>query len=114
MWPNQQDTADLVTFTEEILNGKLHFLCTDIVNQSIDLQSDLKELILIFLNLEKSFWLFSQILSFHFPEKLKCAEKMYVVLINSPTKWGSWVITYLFLVHKNVLGSCTLVSMLHL
>ena len=22
-----QETADLVTFTEEILNGKLHFLC---------------------------------------------------------------------------------------
>ena len=26
MW---QETADLVTFTEEILNGKLHFLCSD-------------------------------------------------------------------------------------
>ena len=25
MWPNPQETADLVTFTEEILNGKLHF-----------------------------------------------------------------------------------------
>ena len=23
MWPNMQKTADLVTFTEEILNGKL-------------------------------------------------------------------------------------------
>ena len=23
-----KDTADLVTFTEEILNGKLHFLCS--------------------------------------------------------------------------------------
>ena len=22
-------TADLVTFTEEVLNGKLHFLCSD-------------------------------------------------------------------------------------
>ena len=29
MWPNHQETADLVTFTEEILNGKLHFLCGD-------------------------------------------------------------------------------------
>ena len=29
MWPNPQETADLVTFTEEILNGKLHFLCSD-------------------------------------------------------------------------------------
>ena len=28
MWPNAQETADLVTFTEEILNGKLHFLCS--------------------------------------------------------------------------------------
>ena len=24
--------ADLVTFTEEILNGKLHFLCSDKIN----------------------------------------------------------------------------------
>ena len=30
MLPNSQETADLVTFTEEILNGKLHFLCSDI------------------------------------------------------------------------------------
>ena len=28
MWPNPQETADLVKFTEEILNGKLHFLCS--------------------------------------------------------------------------------------
>ena len=27
MWPNPQETADLVTLTEEILNGKLPFLC---------------------------------------------------------------------------------------
>ena len=27
---NQQETADLVTFTEEILSGKLHFLCSAI------------------------------------------------------------------------------------
>ena len=26
MWPNPQETADLVTFTQEILNGKSHFL----------------------------------------------------------------------------------------
>ena len=29
MWPIPQETADWVTFTEEILNGKLHFLCSD-------------------------------------------------------------------------------------
>ena len=28
MRPNLQKTADLVTFTEEILNGRLHFLCS--------------------------------------------------------------------------------------
>ena len=29
MWPNQQFPADLVTFTKEIFNGKLHFLCNE-------------------------------------------------------------------------------------
>ena len=33
MWPNPQETADLVKFTEEILNGKFHFcavwVCTN-------------------------------------------------------------------------------------
>ena len=28
MWPNSQFPADLVTFTEEILNVKPHFLCS--------------------------------------------------------------------------------------
>ena len=28
MSPNPQETADLVTFTEGILNGKLHLLCS--------------------------------------------------------------------------------------
>ena len=28
MLPNPQFPADLVTFTEEILNGKLHFFCS--------------------------------------------------------------------------------------
>ena len=27
MWPNSHFPADVITFTEEILNGKLHFLC---------------------------------------------------------------------------------------
>ena len=27
MWPDPQEAANLVTFTEEILNEKLHFLC---------------------------------------------------------------------------------------
>ena len=28
MRANPQETGDLVTFTEEMLNGKLHFLCS--------------------------------------------------------------------------------------
>ena len=34
MWPNPQETLDLVTFTEEIPNGKLHFLCSDPAEQN--------------------------------------------------------------------------------
>ena len=30
MWSNSQKTEDFVTFTEEILNRKFHFLCSDI------------------------------------------------------------------------------------
>ena len=29
MWLNPQETGELATFTEEILSGKLHFLCSD-------------------------------------------------------------------------------------
>ena len=28
MGPNPQEATDLVTITEELLNGKLHFLCS--------------------------------------------------------------------------------------
>ena len=28
MWPNPQFPADLLTFTEEIRNGKIDFLCS--------------------------------------------------------------------------------------
>ena len=34
MWPNPQETASLVTFTEEILNGKLHFSCSVLLKLS--------------------------------------------------------------------------------
>ena len=29
MWPGPQETADLVTFNEEIIYEKLHFLCSE-------------------------------------------------------------------------------------
>ena len=37
MWPNSQETSDLVTYTEKILNGKLHFLCSVSDRNLIDL-----------------------------------------------------------------------------
>ena len=33
MWPNPQETVDLVTFTEEILNGKPHFCAMQAIRQ---------------------------------------------------------------------------------
>ena len=36
MWPDPQETADLVTFTEEILNGKLHFLCSGLMSSKFE------------------------------------------------------------------------------
>ena len=43
MWPNPQETAYSVTFTEEILNGKLHFLCS--VNSSLQGSSNFLHLL---------------------------------------------------------------------
>ena len=37
MWLNPQNTADLVTFIEEILNGKYHILCNKIFSFVIKL-----------------------------------------------------------------------------
>ena len=42
MWPYPQEILDLVTFTEKILNGKLHFLCSENwINLSTGLQKSL-------------------------------------------------------------------------
>ena len=35
MWPNLQETADLVKFTEEILNEKFHFLCMNTAESDV-------------------------------------------------------------------------------
>ena len=32
MWSNPQKTADLATFTKETLNGKLHFLWSELIS----------------------------------------------------------------------------------
>ena len=52
MWPNPQFPADLVTITEEILHGKLHFLWSETID--IDMTNSLEE------------------------EKRRTAKKMYV------------------------------------
>ena len=38
MWPNPQEIADLVTFTEVIFKEKLHFLCS-VKNMKVGLPS---------------------------------------------------------------------------
>ena len=37
MWPNPQETADLVTFTKETLNEKLHFLWSGMIQGKLQL-----------------------------------------------------------------------------
>ena len=40
MWPNPQETPDLVTFIEEIVSRKLHILCSDIFFKIIGIKVD--------------------------------------------------------------------------
>ena len=47
MWPNRQETVNLVTFTEEILNGKLHFLCSDWNLRQIKVKINQLEILMI-------------------------------------------------------------------
>ena len=49
MWPNPQESADLVTFTEEILNAELHFLCSGSLRYELSFNKDIE----VFLN---RFW----------------------------------------------------------
>ena len=53
MWLNPQFNADLVTFTEEILNGKLHFLCSVGTSPCVDNILSLWACFLCFLAYEK-------------------------------------------------------------
>ena len=43
MWPNPQETAGLVTFTEEIPHGKLNFLCNVLKDGSAKASFPLKK-----------------------------------------------------------------------
>ena len=40
MWPSTQETADSVKFNEEIPNGKLYFVCSDISETKIKRKTD--------------------------------------------------------------------------
>ena len=50
MWPNPQETANSVTFTEEILNGKLQYLCSACwyIHLSLNIISTYLVLVLLF------------------------------------------------------------------
>ena len=57
MWPNPQFPVDLVTFTEEILNGKLHFLCSVFSSKRQIIEAMLKAwMFLIFLKENSHFY----------------------------------------------------------
>ena len=53
MWPNLQETANLVTFTEEIFNRKLHFVCSATVvgNDFVDFYISVLKLLTLTWNL---------------------------------------------------------------
>ena len=64
MWPNSQFPTDLVKFTEDVLNGKLHFLCCakftlnkNICSVNLGIQSQGKY------GLEKSLTLFTYLMT---------------------------------------------------
>ena len=44
MWLNPQFSADFVTFTEEILNGKLHYLCNEVMVRRLAVDYEIQRL----------------------------------------------------------------------
>ena len=76
-WPNLQFPVDLVTFTEEILNGKFYFLCSAIFTYLVNL-ADFWE----FENVPNTFsWL-----SHVFLDQCNNLERMKVVLESANNK----------------------------
>ena len=47
MWPNLQETVDLVTFTERILNGKLHFLYRVTYKNYLNSETTIDDVVLV-------------------------------------------------------------------
>ena len=70
MWPNPQFPADLVTFTEEILNGKLHFLCSGKYDNCFRIKKALRALLFFlswanpYILLNSNIWLTLHVLIF--------------------------------------------------
>ena len=88
MWPNPQFPADLVTITVEILNGKLHLLCSDIIIPDIKHLRCLMSQFIIFgcLWLDLIFTIFSiiflqkgSILNFQYFRDSGVISKKYVI-----------------------------------
>ena len=94
MWPNTQETADLVTFTEEILNGKLNFSCSVSSNTfapyGFMIQEDLIESISKYISVsEKKDW--------------SCSKNYWCANWTTRKKYAWIVIASLTNVVKNVL-----------
>ena len=74
MWPNPQETADLATFTEEILNGKLHFLCSaSLILETAVFRWYWKLHCISYLLARFTFWI-SQFLKLQFQSQQLCSE----------------------------------------
>ena len=78
MWPNPQETANSVTFTEEILNGKLQYLCSACwyIHLSLNIISTYLVLVLLF----KDHWGFVH-------ELLVCSLKIERYLFQDKSSW---------------------------
>ena len=87
MSPNPQETADLVTFTEEILNGKLHFLCSE-VNEIISNVFSRRK---ISLNKNKTFFQSQKFGSVEY-DSLSLTERSFLRALC----FGEYIILHLF------------------
>ena len=81
MWPNPQFHANLVTFTKEILNGKLHFLC------SVLKWWDEDSLNLLFLLLQV-LWMVSN----SFRSSLRSLKLFKCLIYNRTSQFKFWVL----------------------
>ena len=54
MWSKPQETADLVTFTEEILHGKLHFLWSVDCKLRAEWSRDITDVVTLGLGVKKT------------------------------------------------------------